>query len=570
MTVQILRRAVGVAMPLLAAYVVVTSIAATVAGYSPVPFGDMWNGTLGFLLRLQGGDYTIWWAQHNEHRIVLARLIFYVDQALLGGLSILPFTVNVASAATATGVLCASAVRLARENQSSALETVAVCGFAAALAFSWIQSANFIWAFQASFFLAYVLPLSAFVLLAWSAEKQHTVGFATAALLGILSAGTLANGVLVLPIMVVLSLWCKTSTAQRLTLGLLAVLVPVLYFASYQSHAGHDSISATLARDPIGLLRYTFIYLGSPVHHLVFQEPGNLVLAGASGLLMVLAFAWSARVLFKRQPPNPTAAALLAFIGYVIVSALATAGGRLSFGLEQALAGRYTTPTLLAWACLAIVLWADRPHPPPTRQTALMSLMLVTAVALALRQNSATQFAGEARSARTSAALALALGIQDNERIRRVFPDARYALSVTRSAIRAQLSLFGHEPLRSAARRMSRKQAARQLPLCEARITAVEPIPTDSRYVRVTGWVAVGEHLPLDGVRLTSNDNMQIGLALASGALSEDLRDQNGFDRVLFQGYVLTSAAANTMVVVAEPGLCAATADAAALPSRGQ
>ena len=44
--------------------------------YSPIPFGDMWNGTLGFFVRIQDGDYSAWWAQHNEHRIVLARILF--------------------------------------------------------------------------------------------------------------------------------------------------------------------------------------------------------------------------------------------------------------------------------------------------------------------------------------------------------------------------------------------------------------------------------------------------------------------------------------------------------------
>ena len=38
--------------------------------YSPVPMGDMWNGTLGFYVNASHGDWSSWWAQHNEHRIL--------------------------------------------------------------------------------------------------------------------------------------------------------------------------------------------------------------------------------------------------------------------------------------------------------------------------------------------------------------------------------------------------------------------------------------------------------------------------------------------------------------------
>ncbi|MGD4365427.1 hypothetical protein QT713_22860, partial [Xanthomonas citri pv. citri] len=42
--------------------------------FSPVPFWDMWDGGLGFYVR-QMTDVSQWWAQHNEHRIVLSRIL---------------------------------------------------------------------------------------------------------------------------------------------------------------------------------------------------------------------------------------------------------------------------------------------------------------------------------------------------------------------------------------------------------------------------------------------------------------------------------------------------------------
>jgi hypothetical protein len=44
------------------------------------------------------------------------------------------------------------------------------------------------------------------------------------------------------------------------------------------------------------------------------------------------------------------------FILYIGGTALATAGGRLIFGIEQALTSRYMTPSLMAWAALFVII----------------------------------------------------------------------------------------------------------------------------------------------------------------------------------------------------------------------
>ena len=56
-----------------------------VRAYSPVPFWDMWNGYLEFFTKVSDGQFSAWWAQHNEHRIILARIFFWLDLTLFGG-----------------------------------------------------------------------------------------------------------------------------------------------------------------------------------------------------------------------------------------------------------------------------------------------------------------------------------------------------------------------------------------------------------------------------------------------------------------------------------------------------
>ena len=55
--------------------------------YSPIPFMDMWNGYLDFYLRTLNGDTSVWWAQHNEHRIFLSRILYWLDIKYFQGLS---------------------------------------------------------------------------------------------------------------------------------------------------------------------------------------------------------------------------------------------------------------------------------------------------------------------------------------------------------------------------------------------------------------------------------------------------------------------------------------------------
>jgi hypothetical protein len=63
----------------------ILACAGGVVGYSPVPFWDMWDGTVLFLHNFLAGDWTALFSQHNEHRIVLTRLLFLVEYAVLDG-----------------------------------------------------------------------------------------------------------------------------------------------------------------------------------------------------------------------------------------------------------------------------------------------------------------------------------------------------------------------------------------------------------------------------------------------------------------------------------------------------
>lgn len=79
-------------------FITAASIALAILGgaraYTPVPFWDMWEGLFNFYLLVQSGDTSVWWAQHNEHRIVLSRLLFWLDIAVFRGAGLFLIIMN--------------------------------------------------------------------------------------------------------------------------------------------------------------------------------------------------------------------------------------------------------------------------------------------------------------------------------------------------------------------------------------------------------------------------------------------------------------------------------------------
>ncbi len=76
-----------------AAMVVLAAIGCARA-YTPIPMWDMWDGTVGFLNQLGDGNDSVWWGQFNEHRIVLSRVLFWIDARCFGSKLVFLFVTN--------------------------------------------------------------------------------------------------------------------------------------------------------------------------------------------------------------------------------------------------------------------------------------------------------------------------------------------------------------------------------------------------------------------------------------------------------------------------------------------
>lgn len=325
---------------------VVLAITAGIRNYSPVPFGDMWLGYLSFFKTSVEQGLQPWWEQHNEHRIILSRLLFWFHLAVLKGQTSFLQVINYLLAFCLWIALCAQA-----GAHMKAIGEPQLTRYLAPLllipCFSLIQYENFYWGFQSQFFLVFLLPLCAFYFLSESSKTETSshAWFWFACVLGVLSAGTMANGVLALPIMLLQGMLLRIKAWRLVILMLLASATCGAYFWDYQAIARHGSLGSALVERPIDLLHYVMLYLGAPAYHLMGKSQSLALAMGIWVMASSVFFLW--RVLADRLPANP-AVALLAMLLFIGGTALGTGGGRLQFGLEQALSYRYTTPALLA------------------------------------------------------------------------------------------------------------------------------------------------------------------------------------------------------------------------------
>lgn len=524
----------------------VMAIVGAIRNYSPIPWWDMWGGTLQFYMDVQDKNYSAWWKQHNEHRIVLARLLFWVDYRYFGGRSVFLIAMNYLFAGGAAVVFW----RYLRESSKDAPITVedrAVGLFVAASLFLWSQENNFTWGFQGQFFLAQLLPLSALLLLAEStASPQRSGKYMLACTLGVLSIGTMANGLLALPLMAVLALVLRIGAAR---VGLIVALSAsgfVLYFTDYHSPGEHGTVMNAVREYPVGMLHYMLLYLGSPFHFLMGSGDFGRVGALLAGAALISGSAWLSWHSIRAPQSNAFTIALLLFVFYICGSGLAAGAGRFVFGIDGAVSSRYTTPAVMAWSALFVALHMRLGK--RARRVGNGSIffgMFLLGCTMVATQLDALKSMRDSLSSREIAALALALDIDDPAIIQSVYPASMYAIAVTRTAVDRKLSVFGQYPYAGLRNQLGTAVRTTDPTIaCVGQLDRIEDIPGVTRFVRIQGWIYDSSSDKTPGfVLIADHAGLTVGYAL-TGAVRADVAKAIGSKALYagFRGYMLANA----------------------------
>lgn len=208
---------------------------------------------------------------------------------------------------------------------------------------------------------------------------------------------------------------------------------------------------------------------------------------------------------------------LLTFILYIGGTASGTAGSRLTFGLNQAFESRYSTPALMAWVALFVILI---PHLRRAKDTWFLPpwifffALLLPALPM---QTKALYPQDNALFERTVGALSLELNVKDHQQIMSVFPFPDWALSLAKTPSRLNLSIFGLPPIKDARDRLGAPAPPRsQTPSNIGSIDALYLIPRETDFSGVRGWFFDREAKRVPAmVDFVNQDNLIVGMALA-------------------------------------------------------
>lgn len=534
--------------------------------YSPIPMGDSWEGNISFYLNALNGNWGTWWAQHNEHRIVLSKILFWVNNQYFGGSNVFLIAVNFSLITISTYLFWRILRNISETKHPSDNEIC--CGlFLTSWLFLWCQQENLLWEFQNQFILAQLLPLAALFWLYKSNGSNRN--FILACIFGIASAVSMANGILALPLMVVYSALTKQSIRRTIFLSLLATSILALYLYHYQSPSQHSTLLQSLQKQPLELLQYFLYYLGSPFRYLFHLK----FLALIAGIFMVGASIYMGiRALVQK---NELLLFLTLFNSYVIASALGTASGRVIFGVDQAFASRYTTPALMAWAVLFLAFLPSilklLRHTCFNRSSKRNIAFLALAALLMLGVQLKT-LGSHAQShwMREVAALALAMQVNDEKQIQEVAGPSKAILQIAKPAANLHIGFFSNYPFKDLLSELNTSSTTIPSTNCTGAITAIRALPNDDQFLRIEGEISTPDSKIFPELLIIVDGNHQkIGFALTQDSSSSipSFKKSLGANNQ-FIGYFLNPGNHQSIEIQADNSQCHLIAPSSAITTR--
>ncbi len=295
----------------------------------------------------------LFWAPHNEHRILIPRILFAVTILVFGynskGLMLLSWIIAVVSVAFL--ILCWRRLF----NPLTRWLWLTGVALTSLLMFSPIQSENWLWAFQLTFFCVN----AAVVISLWAVSSDISLGkkiilVSLAACGASLSA---AQGLMVWPAVLVTFFLSTDRSRKALFAGCFLLLVMVilfsLYFTNYPTHnVGQLDLKIAITQ-PRLVLFYFFGLLGSPLVFWLPTEQEAFFSCLLGSMLVFTYFYLAIRAVIQGQ--RKRAAPFIGLGIFVCSFGVVTTIGRSGFGFNRAVVSRYTThEILLVIAVLAL------------------------------------------------------------------------------------------------------------------------------------------------------------------------------------------------------------------------
>jgi hypothetical protein len=433
---------------LAAACLIPISMAAfVVAGYSPVQHLDQWEEIF-WLKTYYAGEARVadLFRLHNRHPIFFPRLLYLIDIFLFRATNIFLIPIGFLIQASACALLVRE-VWIVPNLSRSLVRFLA--GIYLIFLFSARQYGNFTWAFQVQFILVFAAPVAAAVFFARHADSRSgdSPDNATSPkwlllclICAIVSTFSMANGVLIWPALITMSLVSRQRIKDTIAIALPFVLVVgFLLLLGLRSRA----VGAALSQ-PVRAFLFFVRYLGSP-----FSLSLNLAaVAGTVGLLLGTAFClW---YVLRPSRLNRFRIAHMTIIAFVLLSGVATSIPRFAARWATPLSSRYSTPGFIFWACVLSLLFYEADQWRRLRKAVVPMIICVVlfvfAVSIVPLHLAFGERAQEARRVRDEAGLALAVGVRNEEYLKALYPpDTEAVTEMAPLMQKERLSMFNFD-----------------------------------------------------------------------------------------------------------------------------
>jgi hypothetical protein len=377
-------------------------------------------------------------AQHNEHRVVIPRLIYVLLDNLtqwrvIDELIMTFILVCITSACILYLCNRATVVAAEEENGGHRSRTATVVGLwlvCNVLIFSPMQHENWLWGIGVMNVLPMMFTAAAMAVFVAPCLRSWTK-LVLCLLLATAATFSSGNGMLAWPLLGVLWLWSRSWAELKQKKWLLlawvlgAIVNALLYFHNY-----HKPVHATVAyaRSAGAVVQYIFAFLGAAVG---FGTSTGAVLASeiAGAIFVALLAAITGWMLWNwrrtRERNYDLHARLLLWLmvaGFAVASAILAGVTRAGFSVEQSLSSRYLTFSIyLPIALVNMLFILARQQQPSGRRimtaintSLITTLILLTATSIAYAFNSGD--ATRIQRLEAKGALLMINIVPDNER----------------------------------------------------------------------------------------------------------------------------------------------------------
>ena len=460
----------------------------------------MWDGYIGFYNKIISHDLSAWYVQHNEHRLIFSRLLFWIDLSFFSGNNIFLLVIDLL---IHLATLLLFIFLFLKDNHKNSTNLIFItlifsCGF------SWIQWENFTWAFQSQFFGVYCFAFFSFYFLYEHKTKNNLLFFIGSLFFAALSVISMANGIIVFPILMLLGVALKIDYRKITIIIIFGLLCAYFYFSNYTA-LGPGKFSDEIFHRPLQMLLYIAKFLGAPAGRGVAAIFGFLIMAFSCAGLFVY---------FKKNTAQVNYPILyFSFLLFIGGSALGAAGNRLVYGLDQAFSSRYTTPAIYAWIAI-FLLWT---HLASNRKALISIITIFSILTLSLvgHQRHTWDDTSQREFNRKLAVLAAKMNVHEDAITSVVYPDVDTLISQVQLASQNNISIFQSDWLKFITESPNFFESSKkEITRCNGEIETYNKL-SKSQAIMLTGWSVAQNGDAPKSLAIINQANQIVGYAVS-------------------------------------------------------